>query len=141
MIDVTVKVDEGRLADFYAMYAEWLKSGSEEAQANEGTLADWEPGDVREASYVWRNMHPRARTLFEILLAASEPVQGSELARALGPDAREDTVFGTFGPPAKLAKEVGHKHMIKSQHGPTGNSYWLEPAVKAAFEAARRDPS
>ena len=139
MIDVTVKVEEERLADFYAMYADWLRLAPGNEPGGDGKLSDWGPDDRQEASYVWSNMHPRAKKLFEILLSASGSVAGSELARALGPNAREDTVFGTFGPPAKLAKEVGRKHMIKSEHSSRGNTYWLDPTVRNLFERTRTE--
>jgi hypothetical protein len=138
VIDVTVKVDPDRLSDFYAMYAEWLAKAP--AQAGEdGALADWGPNDREAASYVWSKMHPRARILVEILLDTTQPVSGTDLAKALGPDAREDTVFGSFGPPAKLAKEVGRKHLIRSRprHSSPGNEYWLDPPVKSMFEQVR----
>jgi Family of unknown function (DUF6416) len=136
MIDVTVKIEEARLAEFYAMYAEWLKSapGQERTAAE---LADWRPEDSREAGFVWANLHPGAKRLFEVLLESPQPVAGVELATVLGPDAREDTVFGSFGPPAKLAKEVGRKHMIRSGQSPEGNAYWLEPTVKTLLEEVR----
>jgi hypothetical protein len=133
VIDVTVKVAEGRLSEFYAMYATWLKTEPSEERSNNSTLSDWASGDVDEARHVWSKMNSGAKKLFEILLGASAPVAGDQLAGVLGQDAGEDTVFGTFGPPAKLAKEVGRKHMIKSEHTPLGNSYWLEPTVKALF--------
>lgn len=141
MIDITVKVPEERLAEFYAMYARWLEAGTpKEGGAREGEgLVDWGAEDLTQASYVWKNMHARARILLEILLASEDPVPGRDLAKALGPDAREDTVFGTFGPPAKLAKEVGRRHLIRSTHYTDGNTYWLEPAVRAAFNATRTD--
>ena len=56
-----------------------------------------------------------------------------ELARALGPSARDDTVFGTLGTPAKLARQVGRKHAVRSTHTPEGNEYWLDPTVKDLF--------
>ena len=138
MIDITVKVDPDRLSDFYTMYAEWLDRAPTGLGDDPG-LADWGSNDQEAASYVWSKMHPRARVLVEMLLDANEPVSGSDLAKELGPDAREDTVFGSFGPPAKLAKEVGRKHLIRSRqrHEAPGNEYWLDPQVKSLFQQVR----
>jgi Family of unknown function (DUF6416) len=139
VIDVTVKVDEERLAEFYAMYAEWLGRPSRSDVPPDAGLVGWEPGDIFEARFVWEGLHPRARRLFEILLASGEPVPGTELAAALGPEAREDTVFGSFGPPAKLAKEVGRRHMVETTHTASGTAYWLTPTTRALLEQARAD--
>ena len=137
MIDVTVKVDEQRLAEFYAMYAEWLGRPARGDGAPDAGLVGWGSEDLSEARFVWKGLHPRARRLFEVLLASGDPVPGSELAAALGPDAREDTVFGGFGPPAKLAKEVGRRHMVETTHTASGNAYWLTPTARALLEQAR----
>jgi hypothetical protein len=124
------------------MYALWLEAGTpNEGGAREGGGLDgWGTEDVTQASYVWKNMHSRARMLLETLLASKDPIPGRDLARALGPDAREDTVFGTFGPPAKLAKEVGRKHLIRSSHSADGNTLLARARGRAAFSAARTDP-
>ena len=109
MIDVTVKVEEARLAEFYAMYAEWLKSGSEGERKAEGVLAEWAADDIQQARHVWTNMHEKARTLFEILLAADAPVPGVDLARALGPDAPGRHGLRNLRAPRKAREGSGPK--------------------------------
>jgi ribonuclease HII len=101
---------------------------------------NWAQDDLAEAGYVWSNLHPNARRLFEILLESSQPVGWRDLASALGPLARQDTVVGTFGPPAGLAKRVGRTRLVYSEGTPAGPVFWLDPFVKVLFQRMRSDP-
>jgi hypothetical protein len=107
--------------------------------AQGGNLREWGPHDIEVARQVWSKMSSRARKLLTTLLDAPGPVLWTELAKAIGSDAREDTVYGTFGNPAMLAKQVGRKHPVLSRQTPSGNAYLIEPTVKKVFNEVRRD--
>ena len=136
MIDVTLKVDEARLAEFYAMYAHWLETSTPAATAPDGELKlnGWGLGDEDQARHVWSRMSPQARHLFQLLPAAPDSVPWGDLANALGPDADATTVGGTLGWPARFAKEVGRTRPTRAGETPQGTVYWLEPEVKALFD-------
>ena len=133
MIDVTVKVDEARIAEFYAMYAEWMKA---DGAAEVVELEDWGPGDAAEAAHVWSKMSQPAKKLFKLLPQAPDSVAWHELALAIGPNAGADTVGGTFGWPARYAAEVGRTAPTKAKVDGNGAAYWLEPVVKKLFDEA-----
>lgn len=144
MIDVTIKVDEERIAEFYAMYANWLEAGSPIPIGQTAERKPWGPDDIDQAEHVWSKMGGPAQSLFRVLLQSRDPVAWQELAEALGPDAEYDTVYGTFGWPARLAKEEGRTHPVKSKKTPQGQIYWLEPVVRTLFgkvmSASRKEP-
>ena len=133
MIDVTIKVDEERIAEFYAMYANWLEAGSPTPLAQTGERRPWGSDDLEEAKHVWSKMGSPAQSLFRVLLQSRDPVPWQELAEALGPDAEYDTVYGSFGWPARLAKEMGRTHPVKSKKTQEGQVYWLDPVVRTVF--------
>jgi hypothetical protein len=136
VIDVTVKVEEGRLGEFYAMYAEWLQAP---ASAQDAVLTDWGPEDLSEAKSVWSRMSGPAKRLFKLLPAAPTSVVWTELAGALGDGADSYTVGGTLGWPARYAKDVGRKRPVRARDTPSGTVYWLEPTVKALFDKVQAE--
>jgi ribonuclease HI len=99
---------------------------------------DWCPDDIPQAMHVWSQMASGPRRLLEILMDAPGALLWSELAAVLRPGAGNDTVFGSFGNPAKLAKEVGRRHIVKSRGTPMGNTYFVEPTVKKLFQEIQR---
>jgi 5-methylcytosine-specific restriction endonuclease McrA len=100
---------------------------------------EWAADDLQQAKHVWTNIALGPRRLLELLLDAPGPLLWTELAKGLGPGASDDTVFGSFGNPAKLAKEVGRKHIVTTRPTPIGNAYSLEPTVKKLFNRVRRE--
>lgn len=135
MIDITVTIpDEGRVPDFYANFAAWLKAAPGATQTQGNGLKDWGLHDVQDARYVWGKMSPNARKLFQLLPAGPGSLPWEDLAKALGPHAKADTVGGTFGWPARYAIDVGRTAPTKAGETPHGTVYWLEPAVKALFD-------
>jgi hypothetical protein len=133
MVDVTVKVPAGRVAEFYAMVGQWLRGLSSQSGDQAG-LKDWSAEDADKAEHVWSRMSDEAKKLFVLLLGATNAVAADELVKALGPDADASTVAGTFAWPARHAREVGRKRPVKGGETPQGTVYWLEPEVKAAFQ-------
>ena len=64
----------------------------------------WSPDDLDAARHVWFNLDANSRTLFNLMLGSDHPVAWEELAGLLGPEAGDDTVFGTFGHAATLPR-------------------------------------
>src|SRR4051812_35080233 len=92
MIDVTVKIPEGRVAEFYGLVGRWLAGellqGADEAQAPQAATppSEWadRDEDLALARVVWGKLSPRAVNLFSTLMAQpGKRVSGEELASSL----------------------------------------------------------
>ena len=86
---------------------------------------------------MWFNLDANSRTLFNLMLGSDHPVAWEELAGLLGPEAGDDTVFGTFGHAATLAKEVGKRHVVITTHSERGSEYTLDPVARSLFRSIR----
>src|SRR3954452_3276160 len=86
MIDVTVKVPEDRVPEFYVMYGRWLSGEvlpEPEEHAEVGVSA-WSNEDGELAHQLWAKFNERARALFTTLLRADgRRFTGQELADLL----------------------------------------------------------
>lgn len=138
MIEVTVKVPEERHAEFHSMFGEWLQASPTVPAEGEGQLLEWSASDIAQAKHVWSKMSPKAKKLFQLLLNAPGAINWEKLAEALGPNADAGTVAGTFGWPARYAREVGRVQPTRGKETEVTTVYWVEAAVKTVFSKVQK---
>jgi len=160
MMDVTVKVPEDRLVEFYGMHAAWLSSpprGSVlrdvgEAKRNpmpqEATPAgedadgrqEWLAADAALAAKLWNKFSDPAKALFSKLI--DEPDRrftGVELAETLNIPNGHSGVAGVLAWPGKYCKQENRKLLWKWVYPVEGEPvvYWMTPEVAALLREAR----
>jgi hypothetical protein len=160
MIDVTVKVPEDRLAEFYAMFAAWLNapsqtsvlSGTVETQRNAvpqmvslpGAHTDgrqpWSEADAALAAKLWDKFSDPAKALFSKLI--DEPDRrftGEELAEMLNIPNGHNGVAGVLAWPGKYCHKEGRQRLWEWSYPVDGEPvvYSIMPEVAALFRQAR----
>lgn len=160
MMDVTVKVPENRLVEFYAMHAAWLSappqalvlsntfdaerdampqptsSGSEDAKGRQ----PWSDADAALAAKLWDKFSDPAKALFSKLI--DEPdrqFNGEELAEMLDIPNGHSGVAGVLAWPGKYCKKENRELLWKWAYPVEGEPvvYWVEPEVAALLREAR----
>jgi hypothetical protein len=145
MIDVTVKVPEDRVGEFYEMVGRWL-TGEEPAEGPLGSpvsgLKYWtdSPEDLALARVVWEKLSPRAKAVFSLLMdRPGEKVSGKDLASACDIPNGKYGVAGVLAWPGRHSAAVNRHLPAKWQEGSddSGGLYWFEPEVADLFRKAR----
>lgn len=145
MLDVSVKVPEDRLAEFYAMYARWLDSptgetGDEPVVAEEPGATEWRPDDDGPlAAAVWAKFSPRAKALFSTLIEnPGERFYGEELARMHHLPNGSHGVAGVLAWPSRHCVAAGRQWCWKWDYPERGGAvYWMDDALARLFRQAR----
>lgn len=160
MMDVTVKVPEDRLVEFYAMHAAWLSAPPRASvmsdmfdavreavpQVVSPTSEDtddrqpWSEADAALAAQLWDKFSDPAKALFSKLI--DEPDRrftGEELAEMLNIPNGHSGVAGVLAWPGKYCKNEGRKRLWEWGYPVDGEPvvYWIEPDVAALFSEAR----
>ncbi|OAA19356.1 hypothetical protein UG55_10912 [Frankia sp. EI5c] len=140
-MDVTVKVPEERLPDFYAMYGRWL--AGQDAQPDEEQPTEpieWSEQDLVLAKIVWGKFSDRAKAMFSTLIdSPGKKFGGVQLADALDiPNGKYGTA-GVLAWPARHCTAVDRLLPCKYEDGVLGDgaNYWMTPAVATLFKQAR----
>jgi hypothetical protein len=149
MIDVSVKVPEERVAEFYAMYGSWLKSpqglecepeddlDGREAGADRASTP-WGPGDLELATAVWAKFSPRTKALFSTLIdEPNEQYYGEELARMHKIPNGSHGIAGVLTWPSRHCAAVGRSACWQWKTHERGTVYWMDPALASLFKHAR----
>lgn len=151
MIDITVKVPEDRVGEFYAMYGAWLSGEpaapqvsavpSREGEATERFHANrpWTRADAKLAAIVWGKLSDPARRLFSLLIdAPDEQFSGDALATMLGIDKGRHAIAGLLTWPGRYCVEVGRGYAWSWTYPDGENAiYWFTPEVADLFREAR----
>jgi hypothetical protein len=157
MMDVTVKVPVGRIAEFYAVHAAFLgesQTGSPGAVqplravspplSILGGEADgrqpWTQVDAALAAKLWGKFSDAAKALFSQLI--DEPNRrftGQELAEMLDIPNGHSGVAGVLAWPGKWCKQASRQLLWKWGHPAPGQPvvYWMTPEDAALFREAR----
>jgi len=160
MMDITVKVPEDRLAEFYGMYATWLSSDPQppvlagaakplrsnvsrmlpDAGAESGERLPWSERDGALAAELWDRFSASAKALFSKLI--DEPNRrftGEELAEMLGIPNGHSGVAGVLAWPGKWCKHENRELLWKFSYPVAGDPvvYWMTPENAALFGQAR----
>jgi hypothetical protein len=143
MMDITVKVPEERVADFYSMYGRWLAApesfAADQSGIDDPELTAWASTDVDLARSVWAKFTSTARALFSKLI--DEPGQqfaGDELAAMIGVPNGRHGVAGVLAWPARHCFAAGRSYCWYWSY-PDGETavYWMADELAALFREAR----
>jgi hypothetical protein len=145
VIDVTVKVPEDRVGEFYEMVGRWLRSEelADDALGPPVTgLKDWTDSqeDLALARVVWGKLSPRGKAIFSLLIDhPGEKVSAEELARACDIPNGRYGVAGALSWPGRHCAAVNRHHPAGWQEGfdDCGGLYWFEPEVADLFRRVR----
>ena len=151
MIDVTVKIPEDRVAEFYGLVGRWLAGELRENTVDgEGLVPEAHPAppsewatseeDLALARLVWKKLSPRAVAFFSALMA--EPgrrMSGEELADGLEIPNGKYGIAGVLAWPGRFCAAVNRTLPCRYEAGPAGTSasYWMEPEVAQLFARVR----
>lgn len=161
-MDVTVKVPEERLVEFYAMHAAWLSAPPQTAvlpstisdqpvavpqpvtHAGEdyGDRQAWSNADAALAAELWDKFSAQAKALFSKLI--DEPdrqFRGEELAEILNIPNGQSGAAGVLAWPGKYCKQANRELLWKWTYPVEGEPvvYWMTPEVAALLREARSD--
>jgi hypothetical protein len=145
MIDVTVKVPEDRVGEFYEIVGRWL-TGEELAVGALGSpvtgLKDWtdSPEDLALARVVWEKLSPRGKAVFSLLMGRpSEKVSAEDLASACDIPNGRYGVAGVLAWPGRHCAAVNRHLPVQWKEGSddSGGLYWFEPETADLFRKAR----
>ena len=141
MIDVTVKVPEDRLGEFYSMYGDWLSGGVPMAERS-ADKSPWTASDVELASDVWSKFTEVARRLFSVLIDnPTKEYSGDQLAEMLSIANGRHGVAGVLAWPGRHCFDAG-RLLPWSWKYPEENApavYWFSPEMAELFGKARAD--
>ena len=145
-IDITVKVPEDRVPEFYSLVGSWLAGelGEEQGATPSVPASEWTNSeeDVALARLVWGKLSPRAKALFSLLMDnPGVKVSGEELADTLDIPNGKYGVAGVLAWPGRHSAAVNRTLPCKYEDGPVGGSasYWMESDIAELFQEVRRD--
>lgn len=160
MMDVTVKVPEDRLVEFYGMHAAWLSSpprgsvlpdafeaernavsqGVSPASEDTDDRQPWLKTDTALATRLWDKFSDPAKALFSKLI--DEPDRrftGEDLAEMLNIPNGHSGVAGVLAWPGKYCKKENRELLWRWAYPVEGEPvvYWMKPEVAALLREAR----
>jgi Family of unknown function (DUF6416) len=147
MIDVTVKVPEDRIGEFYSMFGTWLTGSPPVATVPETVTVEdsrenrppWSSSDDELASAVWDKLSDPARRLFSTLIdAPDERFSGDDLARMLGIKKGKLAIAALLTWPGRFCRDVNRTYPWSFDY-PDGElaEYWFTAENAAIFRKAR----
>jgi hypothetical protein len=147
MIDITVKVPEERVPEFYALVGSWLSGELEGGEARSGPstpASEWTntDDDVPLARIVWNKLSPQAKELFSLLMDnPGSKISGEKLADTLNIPNGKYGIAGVLAWPGRHSAAVNRAVPWEYEPGPVGGSanYWMETDVAELFRKVRRD--
>lgn len=160
MMDVTVKVPEDRLVEFYGMHAAWLSSPpralalsdtldvernhlaqvAPSAVENTDDRQPWLDADVALAAKLWNKFSGPAKALFSKLIEEPDrQFTGKELAEMLNIPNGHSGVAGVLAWPGKYCKEENRELLWKFAYPVEDEPvvYWMTPEMAALLREAR----
>jgi len=152
---VTVAVPEERVPEFYSWFAAFLagepqpplplgrrgRHGSRGLR-HHGEAQAWSASDADQAAWLYHELAPPARELFDLLAdAPGERFGGEDIAKRLGLDKGSHGVAGILAWPGRYCRRLSRVLPIATDGRPDGGTdYYMAPDVAALFSAARAQP-
>jgi hypothetical protein len=143
MIDITVKVPEDRVPEFYSMFGKWLSTppvpDMQEPSSDE-RHAPWTKEDDELAALVWDKFSETAKSLFSVLIDNPEKrFSGDELAELLSISNGKHGVAGVLAWPGRHCFAFGRTWPWSWDYPAEGAPavYWFTEDVAALFRKAR----
>jgi hypothetical protein len=129
LVEVTVRVPEERVGDFYLMHGQWLQSlGQAEAQPGR---EEWSSKDVSLASEMKKALPANSAALLD-LLVRKESLTTEEVAHELGLDVSQ--VTGVAGWVGRVANTVNRRSPIKTRQVDGSTEWRVERNVSKLFK-------
>ncbi len=150
MQEITVKVPENRVPEFYEFFGKWLggrlivepSDGEQGSKSVNEPPQPWQPSDGELASHVWDKLSDRAKGLFS-LLADSPNAKFSAIALADQleiPNGRFG-LAGTLAWPGRHCAAVARKLPVRWRELEDDSEYWMTAEVADLFRSARDNES
>ena len=147
MIDITVKVPEERVGEFYSMFGTWLSGsppglptpGTKTVEGDRDALQPWSDADTELAAEVWGKLSAPAKRLFSTLIDnPGSRFDGETLGEMLELPNGKHSVAGLLGWPGRYCHEVNRKWLWSFDY-PDGElaDYWFTPEDAALFREVR----
>lgn len=146
MIDITVKVPEDRVPEFYSMYGTWLNNPAPAAPLvgmqpqDDAEHLPWTDADSALAVIVWDKLSDTAKGLFSTLIDNPEQrFSGDELSQMLGISKGKHGVAGVLAWPGRHCFAVNRTWPWSWSYSQEGAPavYWFTPEVAQLFRDAR----
>jgi Family of unknown function (DUF6416) len=145
IIDVTVKIPEERVGEFYELVGRWLSGehvGDKMTEAPAATLMNWtnSDDDLALARVVWGKFSPRAKALFSLLMdRPGHKVSGEDLAAVLDIPNGRSGVAGVLAWPARHCAAVNRVVPWRWEDGLEGGgvNYLVDQEVADLFKKVR----
>jgi Family of unknown function (DUF6416) len=143
---VTVLVPEERVPEFYAWFAAFLAAEPGRPPrspggrgSRRGESSPWSAEDADQAAWLYRQLAPPARALFDLLSdAPGQHFAGDEIASWLGLEKGAHGVAGILAWPGRYCRKLGRALPIATAGREDGGTdYFMEPDVAAVFTEAR----
>lgn len=143
MIDITVKVPEDRVAEFYSMFGRWLADPVILAVSStgkpEGEQVAWSRSDGEIAQVVWGKFSETAKALFSTLIdKPGRQFSGDELAQMLDLPNGKHGVAGVLAWPGRYCQTAGRTWPWTFDYPEGGNArYGMTDEIADLFRRAR----
>jgi hypothetical protein len=153
---VTVTVPEERVPEFYIWFASFLTSepGAPPASAGAGRrgsrdhhrhrdAAAWSAQDADQAAWLYHQLAPQAKELFDLLAGApGARFGGEDIAKRLTLEKGAHGVAGILAWPGRYSRHLDRVLPIATEgRADGGTDYYMDPEVADLFTAARAGSS
>ena len=152
---ITVAVPEERVPEFYSWFAAFLtaEAGSRPQTGGRGPRGrrglrhhgeahTWSAQDADQAAWLYWQLAPPARDLFDLL--ADTPggrFGGEEIAKRLGLEKGAHGVAGILAWPGRYCRHLDRVLPIATEgRADGGTDYYMEPEIAGLFAVARTQP-
>jgi hypothetical protein len=143
LIDITVKVPEDRVAEFYSMFGRWLAEPgmlfASSVGEPDGEGVAWSRSDVEIAGVVWGKFSETAKALFSTLIdKPGSKFSGDELAQMLGIPNGKHGVAGVLAWPGRYCQAAGRTWPWTFEYPEGGSArYGMTEEIADIFRQAR----
>jgi hypothetical protein len=142
--DITVKVEQARVAEFYEWFSRWLRNPPAAELADDGgddtARKPWDPAtDLELATKAWKKFPARAQLVFGTLIDhPGDKFTGEELAVMHDIPNGMYGVAGVLAWPGRQLRKIDRKLHFKAEANPDGGSYyWMNEDMASLFAQAR----
>ena len=147
MIDVSVKIPEERVGEFYELVGRWLSGDLQRPDVDlpeppDSLAKEWTntEEDVRLARVVWEKLSPHATAVFLLLMGhPGRKVSGDDLAATVKIPNGKYGIAGVLAWPGRHCAAVGRRPLWRWESGPPGGSasFWVDKEVADLFKRVR----
>ena len=143
MIDITVKVPDNRVPEFYSMFGSWLSAppaSNHPETSDSKPAAEWTAADRDLAKAVWRKLSDTAKRLFSALIdSPGKKFSGTELSELLQVRNGAHGIAGVLAWPSRYCADNGREIPWSWEYPDDGEPavYWFTDEIAALFRQAQ----